>query len=238
LFNTVAIIVAAGQGSRMGAKINKQYLKLLDRPILAHTLDVFEQHPLIDGIIVVTRQEEIELCTEEVILPYSFKKVFKVIAGGRERQDSVYNGLKTLPSQCELVVVHDGARPLITPDIIEKTVIAARQEGAAISAVPFKDTVKRVIKGFVRETIPRQEVWAVQTPQAFYKKIILEAYEAAYSQDYYGTDDASLVEKIGKPVKIVFCSYENIKITTPEDLDMGKAILERRLIESSFLMEN
>lgn len=229
LFKTVAIIVAAGQGSRMGTKINKQYLHLLNKPVLAHTVDVFERHSLIEGIIIVTRQDEINLCNEEVIIPYNFRKVIKVVAGGKERQDSVYEGLKALPTQCELVVVHDGARPLITPNLIDEVLIAGRKEGAALVAVPVKDTIKRESGGFVSETIPRQEIWAVQTPQIFTKKIILEAYQEAYNQGFYGTDDASLVERLGKKVKIVPGSYENIKITTPEDLDIGKAIIARRL---------
>lgn len=228
MFKNVAIIVAAGQGSRMGTKINKQYLKLLDKPVLAHTIEVFEHHPLVDGIIVVTRQEEINLCYEEVIFPYNFQKVIKVIAGGKERQDLVYQGLKALPCECELVVVHDGARPLITPKIIETAILEGSKEGAAIVAVPVKDTIKRQREGYVCETIPREEIWAVQTPQVFSKKIIIEAYEVAYNHGYYGTDDASLVERIGKQVKIVRGSYDNIKITTPEDLDIGGSILRRR----------
>lgn len=231
MFKTVAIIVAAGQGSRMGTKINKQYLMLLDKPVLAHTIETFEKHPLIDGIIVITRQEEINFCRDNVILPYCYHKVIEVIAGGKERQDSVYLGLKALPFLCETVVVHDGARPLITPKIIEDAIIAGRKEGAAVVAVPVKDTVKREKGGYVTETIPRKEIWAVQTPQVFDRMTIQKAYQSAYDEGYYGTDDASLVERLGKPVKIVLGSYENIKITTPEDLDIGEAILKRRNIK-------
>jgi len=228
LFKTIAVILAAGQGSRMGTKVNKQYLNLLDKPVLAHTLDVFEKHPLIDGILIVTREKEINLCFTEVITPFQFQKVITVVAGGKERQDSVFQGLKALPSQCELVVVHDGARPLITHDIITEVILTAQRQGAGIAAVPVKDTIKRVNDQTVLETIPRGEIWAVQTPQAFKKELILKAYQAAYEQGFYGTDDASLVERLGEKVKIVHGSYENIKITTPEDLDIGMAILDRR----------
>lgn len=228
MFKTIAVILAAGQGSRMGTKINKQYLHLLDKPVLSHTLEVFEKESLIDGIVIVTREDEIELCYEQAIKPYEFKKVIKVVAGGKERQDSVYRGLKSLPSQCKLVVVHDGARPLVTNNLISQAVTIAGREGAAIAAVPVKDTIKRVVGGLVVETIPRQEIWAIQTPQVFTKELIIKAYESAYEKGVYGTDDASLVEMLGEKVSIVPGSYENIKITIPEDLDIGKAILAGR----------
>lgn len=233
----IAVIVAAGQGSRMGTKVNKQYLNLLDKPVLAHTLEVFEKHSLIDGIIVVTRQDEISLCLNEVILHYQLKKVINVTAGGKERQDSVYQGLKALSSQCELVVVHDGARPLITPEIISKVLATAQQEEAAIVAVPVKDTIKKAVNGFVSETILREQLWAAQTPQVFTKEVIFQAYLNAYEKGVYGTDDASLVELLGKKVQIVPGIYENIKITTPEDLDIGEAILRRRRKDSGKVKE-
>ncbi|KJS22799.1 MAG: hypothetical protein VR72_04575 [Clostridiaceae bacterium BRH_c20a] len=229
LFKTVAVIVAAGQGSRMGTKVNKQYLNLMDKPILVHTLEVFEKHPLIDGIIVVSRQDEVNFCYQEIVKPYHFNKVLEVVVGGKERQDSVFEGLKALPVQCELVVVHDGARPLIAQNIISEAIALAQEKEAAIVAVPVKDTIKRVISGAVRETIPRGEIWAVQTPQVFNRELLLKAYQFAYEQGICGTDDASLIELIGKDVRVVLGSYENIKITTPEDLDIGNAILARRL---------
>lgn len=225
---TIAIVLAAGQGKRMGYSLNKQYLHLLDKPVLAHTLQAFEQEPLIDGVIVVAKSSEIEYCQEKIVKAFDLRKVIKVTSGGKERQDSVYAGIQHLPDECNLVVVHDGARPLITPKIVENAILEGSKEGAAIVAVPVKDTIKRQRGNYVSKTIPREEIWAVQTPQVFSRKIILEAYETAYNHGYYGTDDASLVERIGKPVKIVPGSYDNIKITTPEDLDIGKAILRRR----------
>jgi 2-C-methyl-D-erythritol 4-phosphate cytidylyltransferase len=234
LFRNIAVIVAAGQGKRMGRKTNKQYLNFMDKPVLAHTLEVFEKHPLIDGVIVVTREEEISLCNERVIMPFKFNKIINVVPGGKERQDSVYQGLKALPSQCELVVVHDGARPLLTLDLMTEVINTAQRDKAAILAVPVKDTVKRVAQGLVISTIPRAEVWAVQTPQVFSKELILKAYEHAYQQGFYGTDDASLVEMLGENVRIVHGSYENIKMTTPEDLIIGEAILQRRHFQEKF----
>jgi len=229
LSKTVAVIVAAGQGSRMGAKVNKQFLNLLDRPILAHTLEVFEKNPLIDGIIVIARQDEVIFCYQEIVKLYHFKKVLTVVAGGKERQDSVFEGLKALPLQCELVVVHDGARPFIAQNIISEAIELAQEKEAVIVAVPVKDTIKKVISGAVQGTIPREELWAVQTPQVFNKELLLKAYQLAYEQGISGTDDASLIELLGIDVKVVLGSYENIKITTPEDLDIGSAILARRL---------
>lgn len=228
MFKTVAVVVAAGRGKRMGAEINKQYLNFIDKPILAHTLEVFEKHSLIDGMIIVTHRDEVSFCYEKVIMPFRFKKVITVVAGGKERQDSVYQGLTVLPPQCELVVVHDGARPLITPDIITEAVTSGQKEGAVIVAVPVKDTIKKVANEFVTQTVSREELWTVQTPQVFKKELILEAYKNAFNQGIYGTDDASLVEILGKRVKVVPGSYENLKITTPEDLDIGEAILARR----------
>ncbi|MFZ7104384.1 MAG: 2-C-methyl-D-erythritol 4-phosphate cytidylyltransferase [Peptococcaceae bacterium] len=229
MFNTVVIIVAAGQGKRMGAHINKQYLKLLDRPVLAYSLEAFESHPFIQGMIIVAKEDEIPLCREEILGPYKFSKVMDIVPGGKERQDSVWAGIKALPDECELVVVHDGARPLITPDIITNTHKAARETGAAIAAVPVKETIKRVsLYNNVIRTIPRQELWSVQTPQVFKKDILVAAYENAHQKGIRGTDDASLVESIRKEVKVVMGSYENIKITTPEDLTLGASILQRR----------
>lgn len=229
MFNTTAIITAAGQGKRMAANINKQYLKLLDKPVLAYTLEVFENHPYIESVIVVAKEEEIQICIDQIIKPYHFQKVTKVVAGGKERQDSVWEGIKVLPAECELVVVHDGARPLITPEIITNTYGVAIKEGAAIAAVPVKDTIKRVsFENDVQETIPREELWSIQTPQIFKKELLVAAYEWAYKQGFYGTDDASLVELLGKKVKVVMGSYDNIKITTPEDLVIGSSVLQRR----------
>ncbi|MFZ5942503.1 MAG: 2-C-methyl-D-erythritol 4-phosphate cytidylyltransferase [Bacillota bacterium] len=229
MYKTVAIVAAAGQGKRMGSALNKQYLSLEDKPVLAHTLGILHQHPLIEGIIVVVKEDEIELCFSQVVNPYKISKVLKVIPGGKERQDSIYAGLKALPSECQLVVVHDGARPFIAPNIISETINAGMQKGAAIAAVPVKDTIKRVSSdNKVIETIPRSELWAVQTPQVFSKDLIKQAYENGIKAGFIGTDDASFVELLGHQVEVILGSYENIKITTPEDIGLGISILSKR----------
>ena len=225
---TVAIILAAGQGKRMGAGVNKQYLKLQGKPILAQTLLVFDQCAMIDGIIVVTHVNEIEYCQEEVIKPYGLRKVTSIVAGGKERQDSVYCGLKALPIECKTVVVHDGARPLITSAVIEHGLKTLDKQGVVVG-VPTKDTIKRVDEqGIVVETPKRSALWSVQTPQIFDKNMIVSSYIKAMSEGFVGTDDASMVEYCGGQIKMVMGDYENIKITTPEDLPLAEAILASR----------
>jgi len=229
LFKTIAIILAAGQGKRMRTKVNKQYLYMLDKPVLAHTLQVFENHPCIDGVIVVAKADEIDFCFKEVVIPYKLTKVIKVVSGGKERQDSVYQGLQELPNECTLVVVHDGARPLVTHGIISKAINMAQDTGACIAAVPVKDTITRVNnKEIVLDTLPRDELWSAQTPQIFKKELLMEAYIKAKNDGVYGTDDAFLVERLGVEVRVVLGSYENIKITTPEDMEIGCSTLRRR----------
>ncbi|SMB84468.1 2-C-methyl-D-erythritol 4-phosphate cytidylyltransferase [Desulfonispora thiosulfatigenes DSM 11270] len=229
MFDNVVILLAAGQGKRMNSDTNKQYMHLFDKPILAHTLDVFQNHPLIDEIIVVTRQEELDFCQKEIVERYNFSKVNRIVIGGKERQESVFNALRVVDKENCLVVVHDGARPLVTPRIISEVIENAKITRASIVAVPVKDTIKRVNSSkLVVETLKREELWAVQTPQVFTKEIITKAHERADRENYLGTDDASLVEKIGQSVNIVLGSYENIKITTQEDLDIAINILRRR----------
>lgn len=225
---TVAIIPAAGQGRRMNRKVNKQYIELLDKPVLAHTLKVFENHPLIDEIIVVAKEDEIEFCQERIVKNYDFSKVSKVIAGGSERQESVYNALKEIKEDC-LVVVHDGARPLVAPTIISNAINTAKSSSASVVAVPVKDTIKRVNSDDeVTETLKRSELRAIQTPQVFKKSLLQKAYDEAFEDHFYGTDDASLVERLGVPVKVIDGSYDNIKITTAEDIEIANLVLRRR----------
>jgi 2-C-methyl-D-erythritol 4-phosphate cytidylyltransferase len=229
LLKTVALIAAAGQGKRMGSKLNKQYLPLLGKPVLAHTLEVFQQHPLIDDIIVIATKDEVEFCKKEVVEAFDFNKVSQIVAGGQERQDSIYRGLQSLPEECDLVVVHDGARPLVTPQILTEAIKEAQLSKASVVAVPVKDTIKQVNReGFVEKTLNRAELVSVQTPQVFKKEIILKAYEEAFKKGIYGTDDASLVELWGIKVKVVMGSYENIKITTPEDIELALSLIRGR----------
>lgn len=230
LVNTYAVIAAAGSGSRMGTKTKKQYLELSGLPVLAHTLAAFEKSPLIWRIVLVVGQEEIHWCQREIVDKYGFTKVLAVVPGGTYRQHSVYNGILALSAEPEdMVIIHDGARPLVTADILKATINTAREKGAAVAAVPVKDTIKRVgDQRAVIDTPSREELWAVQTPQVFRYQLLSQAYQQAEAEDFIGTDDASLVERSGHQVYLVPSSYENIKITTAEDMAFAEAILKRR----------
>jgi len=224
----IALVPAAGIGKRMGAQINKQYLLLAGKPIVAHTLLVLEDAPFIDEIYVIVPEAEIPYCREHVVERYDLTKVRGIVAGGAERQNSVMNGLRALTGADvdDLVLIHDGVRPFISLPVLEKSVETAREKGGALVAVPVKDTVKIVVDGIVRETPLRETLWLAQTPQTFRYSIIMAAHEIAAAERYLGTDDASLVEWMGKDVHIVLGDYRNIKITTPEDLVMAEAFLK------------
>lgn len=224
-----ALIAAAGQGKRMKSKINKQYLELNQKPILVHTLEVFEKSNLINEIILIVRKDEMEFCKDEILNKYRFNKEIKLVVGGKERQESIYNGLKAVDKGADIVVTHDGARPFVTIDIIERSIYEALRNKAVGVGVPVKDTIKVVDKnGDIIDTPDRSGLWRIQTPQTFDYKILLEAHEKAINDDYLGTDDCVLVERLGYKVKMIEGSYENIKITTPEDIILGEAILNRR----------
>lgn len=213
----------------MGGVTPKPYLNLVDRPILAHTLQLFQNMKAIKDIYLVVKDDDRLWVEREVINAYSFNKVREVIAGGKERQDSVYNAIKRIPPEDEMVIIHDGVRPLVDKETVIKTLDAARQTGAAIAAVPVKDTIKKVNEqGLVEETLDRTQIHLVQTPQAFYRELILQAYEKAFKDNLYGTDDALLVERLGTPIKVVMGNYENVKITTPEDMLYAETILRAR----------
>ncbi len=221
------IIPAAGKGKRMGASLNKQYLELKGRPLLTFSLETFLKLK-VGYIVIVVAKGEIEICKDKVLTLFPTSQVV-VEEGGKERQNSVYNGLKALPKNIRYVCVHDGARPLVTPSIINKVYIACQAEGSAAAAIPLKDTIKEVDgSGFVLRTPAREKYMAVQTPQIFRKDIILTSYEKSFRDGFQATDDTSLAEKYGYKVKLVQGSYENIKITTPEDLYFAESILEKR----------
>lgn len=221
------IIVAAGTGSRMKKDINKQFIKLNDKEIIAHTIDKFYNNDNIDDIVVVIKEEEEKHFIDNVINKYGFNDI-KIAYGGNERQDSVYNGIKKLNNNCDVILVHDGARPFVTGDIIENSIEEAKKHNAVVVGVKVKDTIKIVSEdGNIIDTPDRRYLWSVQTPQVFKYDIITKAYEDAYNKNYYGTDDAMLVERIGYNVKMVEGSYDNIKITTPEDLKFGEQILKK-----------
>ena len=228
-YKSFALIPAAGMGKRMGASINKQYLQLDGMPIVARTIAVFENSPLINGIMLVIPEEEIPYCREHVVNAYGFTKVIDIVAGGKERQNSVMNGLKALEQHAsanDIILIHDGVRPFITPQIIEESIkIAGTREGALV-AVPVKDTIKRAINGLVIDTPDRESLWQAQTPQAFQFDLIYQAHSKALEDAFTGTDDASLIERLGGAVRILRGDYRNIKITTPEDLVLAEAFLK------------
>ena len=221
------LIPAAGMGRRMGATVNKQYLPLNGWPILAHTIALFDQHPLIDKIYLITPADEFELCRREVLKPNSFSKVQELVPGGAERQDSVRNGLQACVAGPEdIVLIHDGVRPLLQPALIDKLVAQVQARGACLVGVPVKDTIKQVVDGRIAGTPKRSGLWQAQTPQAFRYGQILDAYQRAQQDGFRGTDDASLLERLGQSVTVVAGSYRNIKITTPEDLLLARVFLD------------
>ncbi|CAM4344832.1 2-C-methyl-D-erythritol 4-phosphate cytidylyltransferase [Bacillus manliponensis] len=210
------IIPAAGQGKRMGAGKNKLFLSINDVPIIVHTLRAFEQDEDCKGIVMAINEAE-RPYFEELLHTYRITKHVELIKGGAERQDSVYHALLHV-KDVDYVLVHDGARPFVTKEMISHVLECAKREGASICAVPVKDTIKKVNDGVVVETVERSELRSVQTPQGFYVPLLLEAHESAKQAGFLGTDDASLVERAGKRVGVVEGSYYNIKVTTPEDL--------------------
>ncbi len=214
-----ALIVAAGSSRRMGGA-DKVLALLGGKPILARVVDAFQRCSLIDQIVVVLSEQNLER-GKQLVAEQGWSKVTGVCAGGRRRQDSVAAGLRRL-SNCNWVVIHDGARPLVTVDLINRGLEAARETGAAVAAVPVTDTIKLVGDDrIVHQTPPRQNLWAVQTPQVFRFDIITEAYRKARGDV---TDDASLAEQLGYRVKIYMGSYDNIKITTPDDLALAEVL--------------
>jgi 2-C-methyl-D-erythritol 4-phosphate cytidylyltransferase len=228
----VAIIAAAGLGTRMRQDTPKTYLHLAGKPILLHTLEVFEKAPEVHEVLVVVHPEDLEFCQDEVIDPHPLKKVLRLVPGGKERQDSVYNALRFLKKKGEeldVLLVHDGVRPLVDPARVGQVVAAARRHGGAILAVPCQDTLKRVnSRGEVVATVDRRELWQIQTPQAFRAGVLWRAYQEAMDRGFYATDEAALVEALGETVVVVPGSPLNLKITTPDDLKIAEAILASR----------
>jgi 2-C-methyl-D-erythritol 4-phosphate cytidylyltransferase len=218
-----ALITAAGYGTRMGADRPKQYLDLGGSPLLARTVKAFEEHPLIDVIVITVPPGDETFCRSVVLEPYGFSKIERIVPGGATRQQSVLNGLVTL-DRTDIVAIHDGARPLVSEATITKTIEAARTTGAALACAPVKDTVKRK-EGRHLLTLSRTELWLAHTPQTFLTSLILEAHRAAEQQGFSGTDDSSLVERLGLPVAVVEDSPYNIKITTREDLQLARLLV-------------
>lgn len=233
--NVAAIIVAAGSGTRMGQHFNrsqslpKQFLEIGGCPILAHTLKRFDDFAGIDRIVLVTRAQDRARC-EQILTDISAQKVMDIVEGGKERQESVLNGLLCLPPHTEIVLIHDAVRMFVTGKMLATSIRYARECGASITAVPAKDTIKQVTakndEHFVAATLDRSVLWQVQTPQTFQYPLILSTHQQARTLGICATDDATLVEQFGHPVKIMYGSYRNIKITTPDDLLIAEAFLQ------------
>ena len=223
-----AIFPAAGSSKRMGSGINKNLLELAGEPILIRSLKTFSQVERINFLIVVVAEHEVE-SVEKLLRGVKDLKPWRVTVGGSERQYSIANGLKLLPDDAEIILVHDAARPLISVRTINGVIDAAKKFGGAIAAVPAKDTIKVIdAEGFIRYTPPRRELVMVQTPQGFKREILLRAYDRAAEENFLGTDDASLVERLDVRIKIVTSDYRNIKITTPEDIHVAETFLRDR----------
>ena len=226
---TVAVIPAGGAGKRLKSHIAKQYLLLDSLPVLVHTLKVFQKSKEIDEIILALPPEDLVYIRQELAEKYGLTKVINAVAGGNERQDSVKNCLSAIKGECDFVVIHDAVRPFVTEELIERVVETAKATGAAVAGVKTKDTIKEINEDkIVAATVPRNNLWLAQTPQVFDYGLLKEAYRLAYDQNYYGTDDASLIERMGKEVTMVESSYENIKITTNEDMRMADALMKQR----------
>lgn len=224
-----AIVLAAGQGKRMNSSVQKQFLMLKGKPLLYYSLACFQKSKDIEDIILVTGKECIDFCKQEIIELYGFTKVSKVVAGGKERYDSVYAGLCAC-EDTDYVFIHDGARPFVTEEIISRAKDAVLEFQACIVGMPSKDTVKIAdADQMVKETPNRSTVWNIQTPQAFSYTLIKEAHKIARTQNMEAiTDDAMVVETYkNAPVRLVEGAYENIKITTPEDILIAEKFLEK-----------
>ena len=224
-----AIVLAAGQGKRMHSKIQKQFLEIQGYPVLYYSLKCFQDSTLVDDIILVTGEDMISYCKKNIVERYSFTKVSNIIAGGKERYDSVYQGLCACV-ETDYVFIHDGARPFITEEILERGLKGAKETGACVVGMPSKDTVKLSdAEGFVDTTPERSQVWTVQTPQIFSYDLIRRAHESIRKKDMSAiTDDAMVVEQeSGVKVRLAEGSYQNIKITTPEDLDVAEVFLKK-----------
>jgi len=223
-----AIIVAAGKGIRMQDSLRKQYLPLAGLPIIAQTLIVFGGCDLIDHIYLVVPQDDFDFCRDNILARSKLVGNVTLVAGGDRRQESVYRGLRQIDAGCSIVVIHDGVRPFVQPDQIAACINGARKFGSCILGVPAYDTLKQVDRsGNIVNTIPRDAIWLAQTPQAFRFELIKKAHDQACLDGYQGTDDASLVERMGLAVRIIRGSRGNIKITNQEDLKMARALFDK-----------
>ena len=220
----------------MGASVRKQYLQVLGKPLLARTIEAFDQCPDVDRIILVVPQEDYSLCQEQILKPLRLNTPLSLAPGGKRlRQESVYNGLRACDPRTEIVAIHDGVRPFVTSESISRCIEGARKTGACMLGVPAFDTLKQTDdQGRILKTIDRTNMWLAQTPQVFSYPLIWEAHQKALEDGFGGTDDASLVERLGKPVQMIGGSRNNIKITTPEDLTLAEAFI-RQIAEAKLM---
>lgn len=230
---TTAVVLAAGQGKRMNSTVQKQYLLMNEKPVLYYALKVFEES-IIDDIVLVTGKDEIDFCQKEIVEKYGIGKVKVITAGGKERYHSVACGLSAIQWECDYVFIHDGARPFVDHDMIERAFACVQKTSACVVGMPVKDTIKLADEdGYVKSTPDRSLVWQIQTPQVFEKELITDAYrklltseDALKNANVPITDDAMVVEYfMNIPVKLVEGSYRNMKITTPEDLRLAEALV-------------
>ncbi len=228
-----AIVLAAGQGKRMGTSVQKQYIELEGKPLIYYSLKTFQESGLIDSVVLVVGEGQVAYAQNEIVSKYGFSKVCAVVEGGKERYDSVWQGLKTVSQEPEVsyIYIHDGARPFVDDEILNRGYETVEQFRACVAGMPSKDTVKVVDEqGFAINTPDRKYVWVIQTPQIFEKSLIMEAYARLMKEEHEDvTDDAMAVERMMKvPVKMFEGSYQNVKITTPEDLAIAKVFLREK----------
>jgi len=224
-----AIVLAAGQGKRMGTKVQKQYLEILERPVLFYSLDTFQKSDIIDEIILVVGEQQEDYCQREIVEKFHITKVRKIVKGGSERFYSVWNGLQEVQGE-GYVFIHDGARPFVSEEIVERVYKEVVEHQACVVGMPVKDTIKVADKdGFVDDTPDRSYLWMIQTPQVFENDLVKRAYTMLFEQEHIQvTDDAMVVEQmLNHKVRLVPGSYENIKITTPEDLEIAEVLVEK-----------
>ena len=218
-----AIITAGGRGVRIGGDVPKQFLHIAGRPILEHTLENFKSTGLVDEVVLVVPPDAVDSVQADYEGFGAW--IAAVVPGGKERQDSVGNGLKAVGPDAEIILVHDGVRPFVTADMLRRSVEVAAEHGGAICAIPVSDTLKRAdADGVVAETVDREGLWRMQTPQTFSREILQQAFAKAFEDGFYGTDEGMLVERLGHKVRLVPGSEFNIKITRPEDLVLGERI--------------
>jgi len=237
--STTAIILAAGQGKRMNSDKNKQFLKVKGKPIIVYTIEAFMMHPYIEDILLVVNEDEVKLMKEDIVDNYFVDrhKNIRLVVGGKERYNSVNNALNELNNDCKYVLIHDGARPLVSGKEISDSVEILKTEKASVLGVKAKNTYKLVNEhNYISTTVPRENLYSILTPQSFHKNIIIEAYEKGIDEIKDITDDGMMVEKVLHiPVKLIEGCYENIKITTPEDLVTMEKIIEDKMVKVSKL---